>query len=923
LKTRNILYYIKTKSYILSVRYTQYSFVKVFIEHFLRKSFLLNYLSFFLNYLSFETIFLVNFQEMESTEEKDDFKANAKSSGRKTETMDMWAAASQQLSPHEEKVRDILLACEKAQEEILKTMKGTLQALTEKMSTVEVTLNTHAFKCMGNELYLSIRDLLQKRKFVGREVPVVESQSVRGTGKALKKADQIRLQNATKIVHENTEKALKELNVATFTETRFLSSDILENRGIGFLYAVWFCFEKKKEFVDNIAFPYGVTVSLQRFLNQMREYNGVSIIDSSLSCMFAESLVVDLSNALEKMKRVFEFDGLNLVEEAPELIANAPLDKYIPCSRISPYPHQKQVSASVLNPENHKFGVLIQYSVSTNAGKTASIAHIAAAVKFVRSMGINKKLLAICEVETVRKKMAQWLYQSNIPFAIASMVKSKSDPSTKEMKMSLGYACKGKDENCIAIVCTPEIAVRLLSEDGAENKYVAFLDEPTYDADHVESRILAANMSVIAKAPKVFILSSATLSDVGSENPFLTHFRQRFPSSRSVVIESNRTYGSCDVQTMAQTVVLPHFGCKTREELARVVGAIGTSFYGKFYTPTVLTCMRYLIDNLPLASGIKPIIPNLTTIFGDVDNLAPNTVREAAIDILSVVANHASSSDALVKAMCNPSLFQQEEAAKPLDYKMMGTTQAGVYSSMTLVATLDPLSFVKNNFKSLLSDINGRCKSFTAMNEDFERKMDAWKSQVEKLEDAKMKEDEKSVALSDLKDAKPVLEFPSFLQIGTSAHAHKYGYAISSARGPLSLSDVSFDQMNITDEMALLLCAGVGVISQDLCENYTDAVLHYASKGHLKFVISDASVVYGTDYPFGGVVITEEFSREYGLNTIHQLISRAGRGKDSLFAKIFMDNSCVERIKADVNGEVIESVEVTNMLSMFEKVRGL
>lgn len=855
--------------------------------------------------------------------EEDDFKANAKSSGRNTETKDMWKAASQQLSPHEEKVRDILLACEKAQEEILTSMRATQQTLMERMSTVDVSLNTHAFRCMGDELYLSLRDLLRKKKFVGKEVPVVERQSVRGTGKAMKKGDQIRLQNSTKTVHENTEKALKEFNVATFTVPRFLSSDILENRGIGFLYAVWFCVEKKKEFVDNITFPYGVIVSLQRFLNQMRNYNGVSIIDSSLNCMFAESLVVDLSNALEKMRVLFGFDGLKLVEKAQQLIADAPLDKYIPCSRIAPYSHQKEVSASVLNPDNHKFGVFVQYSVATNAGKTASIASIAASVKFLRSIGINKKLLAICEVKTVREKMAQWMYQSDIPFAIANMVKSKSDPSSREIKTSLGYACKGKDENCVAIVCTPEVAVRLLSEDGAESKYVAFLDEPTYDADHAESRILATNMSVIAKAPKVFILSSATLSDVGSENVFLTHFRQRFPSTRSMVIESNRTYGSCDVQTMNQSVVLPHIGCQTREQLARAVENIRTGFYGKFYTPTVLTCMRDFLTSSPLAIDIKEIIPNLTTIFGNVDNLAPNTVREAAIEILSVVATNPASSDALVHAICDQSLFQQGKVAEPLDYKKMGTTQAGVYSSMTLVATLDPMSFVKENFDSLLKDIEKRCKSFSTMSEDFERKMEDWKSQVEKVESSKMKEEERMIVLSDLKEDKPFLDFPASLQIGTSEHSRKYGYDISRARGPLSLSDVSFDQMNVTDQMLLLLCAGVGVISQDLSEYYTDAVLHYASKGQLKFVITDASVVYGTDYPFGGVVVTEEFSREYGLNTIHQLISRAGRGKDSLFAKVFMDNSCVERIKADVNGVAIESVEVTNMLAKFKSVCGL
>ena len=863
-----------------------------------------------------------------------DFKLNTKSGGKKSEIGDLWAVASQQLTGHKGDVRDALLVCVKQQLEVLKSSRTSVpEELVRIMKEVETSVTSSVvIKCIGDTVYLNtVRGYLlhqttdkktkkptEKSFLVDVEIPSFGvSTKVTKKTKPLKKADEIRLQSVTKKIVEDMEKLSLQQKKPEFIEQKFLlNSDILEYRAIGFLYMAWVCMEK--DFTSNIAVPYGVIVSMERFLAMLSSsVSGQSIIDPSSSTVFAETLLVDLTVSLEKLKKKYKFDGLILSKEAPQLIVESPYDVYIPQARVKPFPHQKEVSASILNPDNVKNGVFIQYCVSTNAGKTASIVNIAQAVNYLQSFGVKKTLLAVCEVKTVREMMGQWLYQSNIPFAIATMVKSRSNPCERTVKMSLGYACKGKSENCVAVVCTPEVAVKLLTEEGASDKYVAFLDEPTYDADNIESRILAFNMEVIAKAPKMFILSSATLSDVGTENPFLSHFRQRFPSARTVVVSSNTIYGSCEVKTIEQVAVLPHFSCVTREELVGAIERIETEFYGKFYTPAILLKMRDILSASPLA---KPISDYLSTTFGNINNLSPNAVRETAIHILRLVSG---SSDELVKLLCDPSQYQSGEVLQKMDFTKMGTTQAGLYPSMTLVATLDPKSFALTNFDSYLAEIEKRCKSFSSLMSSYDKKFSEWQDQVEKLESAKMTEIERNQAISSLMDEKPVLNFPESLQIGTREHARKYGYSFTQTRGELSLSDISFDLMNVSDQLILLLCAGVGVISGELSEYYTDAVLHFASKGHLKFVITDGSIVYGTDYPFSGVVVTEEFSRLYGLNTIHQLISRAGRGKNSLFAKVFMDDKCATRIMEDVKGVIEKGVEVTNMLSVFDKVRGL
>ena len=86
----------------------------------------------------------------------------------------------------------------------------------------------------------------------------------------------------------------------------------------------------------------------------------------------------------------------------------------------------------------------------------------------------------------------------------------------------------------------------------------------------------------------------------------------------------------------------------------------------------------------------------------------------------------------------------------------------------------------------------------------------------------------------------------------------------------------------------------------------------------VNLVIADSSICYGTDYPIGGVIITKEFSDSHSLNTIYQLMSRAGRGRKSANAEIYVDMSCAMQILDTVKqGVSAVSSEVDNMITVF------
>jgi hypothetical protein len=122
----------------------------------------------------------------------------------------------------------------------------------------------------------------------------------------------------------------------------------------------------------------------------------------------------------------------------------------------------------------------------------------------------------------------------------------------------------------------------------------------------------------------------------------------------------------------------------------------------------------------------------------------------------------------------------------------------------------------------------------------------------------------------------------------------------------------------------LLLCAGIGIYvnpnnKSDLNPNYIKTVLDLAANGRLVYLIGDGSLAYGLDMPFASVTICKDFSDKHSLNTINQLMSRAGRGKMSFMSKVFMDVSCSEMILASIRDNFID-VEMMNMADVLRKI---
>src|SRR3989344_3272275 len=119
-------------------------------------------------------------------------------------------------------------------------------------------------------------------------------------------------------------------------------------------------------------------------------------------------------------------------------------------------------------------------------------------------------------------------------------------------------------------------------------------------------------------------------------------------------------------------------------------------------------------------------------------------------------------------------------------------------------------------------------------------------------------------------------------------------------------------ELNVSDTLITLLLCGVGIYSLEhkgLSMEYNHLVLNLASQGKLAYLISDNSICYGTNYPINRVIITDDYVEKHSVNTLYQLMGRAGRVGKSWTAEIYISNLTGLKI-IDINQINIEAINI-------------
>jgi len=770
------------------------------------------------------------------------------------------------------------------------------------------------------------------------------------------------------------------------TDFGLTTNKILEFRGLTFIYMAWFILESKysKSYMKKSKLPevYEVICSMQRFYNTSTSYEGPNFANSSIMERVSNSLICDMNIWLNQLKSKYKFDGLTIYNIAPKLLIHSTYDAAIPNRSIKMRPNQRQLMTTV---NNHPEGFLLFYNAAIASGKTtlASVG-IAAHLLKLKKSGIMKpkiKLIFCCNLSSVRRQVARNCWNAGIKFAIGSYVKS-----TGSYKLTNHWNTTDDDRLVIiaspdvAYLLLSEDSKKI-EEDKAnksrekyQGKYWLFLDEPTVGADIAGSKYLESNTKILCHMPKWTILSSATMPCPEKIPKIISHHRSKFPD---IFIETQITKEisiGCDVKTFNNDIVVPHNGCQTKDQLRTCINRINEiPFLGRLYTYRVAEKLWEDMINAKITD-----ITDIAEYFSNVDNLSSDNVRKVCLSMLEVLL---SKSDALIKKVCSSKIvaesyelvkskegtnnndndsnndsnndgfeFVDEDTADIttydfVEFSKLGTSEGAKYLNMNLITSLDPVYTAKQCFKELLSDVE-------KANIDITRYHNYILSYGKRVEDYKKAREylAKSLDIKDLesfenqrkqihfeeeakkrgcgKDDFPILEFPKEFQINTLAHWKKYGshYAInaSNLRAGIIISELPLSKFEAEDVLMFLLFCGVGVYAPYQIKDavYLREVLNLAEAGKLAYLISDSSICYGTNYPINRVFITKDFADTHSINTLFQLMGRAGRVGQSWKAEIFIDNTTALKIIDYVQNSNDSSgdLEATNINNAFEKL---
>ena len=750
----------------------------------------------------------------------------------------------------------------------------------------------------------------------------------------IKKIDLMRQENTTKTLIKIVEALLE-----TFIDTRFncdyglYTNKIIEFRGITFAYMAWYILETKnaKDYLgkkSKKAEVYEVMCSMQRFINTCKTYKGKSMANSLTSISVSPTLVTDVDYWLERLKASYPFDGITIYNTAPKLLIHSDYDDCIPGRSIKMRPNQRLLMDTI---SNHSDGFLLFYNAAIASGKTtlASVGTASHLEKLIKAgkMPQNTQLIFCCNISSVRRQVAKNCWNAGIKFAIGSYVKK-----TKSYKITNHYGTT--DENRVVIVASPDVTVQLLEEDNnkiAEDKaklagqrvyysgkYWLFLDEPTVGADILGSKYLESNTKVLYQMPKWCVLSSATMPLPEKIPEIITHHKEKFPD---VYIETQITKEisiGCDVQTFDYDMIVPYIGCQNKEQLLLCISKINeVQQLGRMLTYKVAEKLWKTMK----AANITDIT-DIQKYFADVDNLSADKVR---ITCMGMLEKLSEQTDDKIKLVCSSNITSDNSEIKSdiketVNFSKLGTSDAVKFLNMNLIVSLDPLATGKESFSELLKDIENSgidINNYKKFISDYENK----KIEYQKNRDYLIKSlkvdpnsndfeqqrkvqhfEEEAKKRGCSSDENPTINFPKALQVNTLSHWKKYGSRISinasNLRSELDISKLPLSDFTADDWLIFLLFCGIGIYSPYQISDtvYLREVLNLAETGNLAYLLSDSSICYGTNYEINRVFIMADFAEIHSINTVFQLMGRAGRAGKSWKADVFIDNSTARKL---------------------------
>jgi hypothetical protein len=831
-------------------------------------------------------------------------------------TQDSWINAERPLTPFDNDLKNIMLHKVKS-----------LFGINEQNSIQK------SYRALGDNFIQLLSERMAKEKLISPQD--FKQEKIKGKKTNEKKADIIKKQNSWNIINKELDTLFSTFNFdGDFYIPSALNSKYIEIRGIGFMMCAQYLIKNSKKFIDSkskVLFVNNIIVGIQKFINATRNLISQSIIDSQSNVKTSDKFLDILDKILINLKKIYSFDGIKICRDTPQLLIYTNYDSYIPTKNLALYPHQIKLIEEMADAIKNDTPLIVTLRTMTNTGKTTSALGVAEIVNCVRKYSGKNDLIFIfcCNIRQVMDQVSQLVFNSQIPFSIAFIDRYNGLTEINN------FNCPSNDKR-VAIICGPNACIELVK------KYpnsVIFIDEPNINLDK-GTDAAQKNVKLITEGlSKQVILSSATFFE-NLPQWILENHEAKYGPTKHVDIYSNKIHIACEIKTHDGNLVIPHSLTYNSEELKNVIKRIiANPFMGRSYTAN----MTDVLHNLALKSNIANL-PNIKEFFDNAENLNADSLRSVCMNILE---NISFSSDEIISKICNSHIspatimcheekeetgdivWEKEEKftiGNSIDYSTLCTTSAHRFMLPTLIATENPISFVMQYFQNIISDFIKQYGSVKKINDDYTHNVSLWQKQIDRADrgakDSSIKSKEDRMRNEEnLQLGKPIIKVSDY-QINTVAHLRKYAKNSKNVinrhflRNELDVTEIMTCEMSVPDDIRILLACGVGVVGV-YGGKYAHIVNVLMNEGKLAFIVANDSIAYGTNVPINIVIVTKEFSDAHSINTIYQLISRAGRVGRSWNAEAFIDETCAQKMLHSIHSDNDkENIEYIN----FEKI---
>lgn len=509
-------------------------------------------------------------------------------------------------------------------------------------------------------------------------------------------------------------------------------------------------------------------------------------------------------------------------------------------------------------------------------------------------------VLFVCTNMLVREQVGRDAYNIDIPFAVAANFIYREHFNAKSRDVGL-------------VISDLESALDQLEKLEYRDP-ILFIDEPTIAAE-TDHNINNKIMEIMSYAPRQTILSSATMPRI-DELPTLTKtFKWLWPKSSIDSVTSRRIGIGCHAIHKGITI-FPFQMCTSVKTLEDTVLNLNRNpFLFRFLSIEVVVTLRERMSRQKLK------FPAFVDIFPNPSSITHQKIADHAMDLLDIVV--ATRSDSVCLAVCAP---LQSPKYTPFKLATLLTEDAHQHMQGTLYAALDPLEKALELTKLFLAEM----PSIEDLLKDHHKVRETYEKEKAQIEKNVKNDDKRSQQLQALTE--PHLNIPMKYIPNTVEHFKKYApmgtkFDPRALQTPPLPEDIPED-LDVPSEVVMLLYLGIGIYSpQDAVLNpmkkdgidtrYTEKVVELCTNGYISFLFADRSIVYGTNFPFANVFIDPPFAETSSLNTLYQLIGRAGRVGRSYMAKVFLID---EKITNRIVSFSEENIEARNLEIAMKRV---